>query len=123
MRTGLRLLLERLRPSRLLATHEVDGSPVDEREDPGSCLRPLGDEAGGRPPDGEESVLHGVFGEGGVADDAKRKPVGHSAEAVVELRERTVIPPREQGDEGFIREVGKVTVGSGAFAHGGSIQR
>ena len=83
----------------------------------------LGDEAGSRPPDREEGLLHGVLGEGGVTDDAEREPVGDGAEPVVELCERTVVAPREQGHEGFIREVGEVTVVSGALAHGGSVQR
>ena len=83
----------------------------------------LGDEAGSRPPDREEGFLYGVLGEGGVTDDPKREPEGDGAEPVVELCERTLVPPREQGHEGFVREVGEVTVLSGALAHGGSIQR
>ncbi len=41
-----RLVVERLGSSALLAPDEIDGPPVDERQDPGARLRALGAEAG-----------------------------------------------------------------------------
>jgi hypothetical protein len=107
----------------LLPANEVDRAPMGECEDPRACFSTLGDKARSSPPDREECLLHRVLGEGSVADDADRKAVGDCAEAVVELRERAFVAPCEQRDEGFVREVGEVTAGSDALAHGGSVQR
>ena len=44
-------------------------------------------------------------------------------EAVVKLGEGSVVAAGEKGDQRLVREVRKVSLWSGAFAHGGSIQR
>src|SRR5262249_40979825 len=79
------LRLQRLRAAALLAAHEVDRAPVDERQDPGARAGALREEPGRRAPDGQEGVLDGVLGERVVAEDAQREPVGDAAETVVEL--------------------------------------
>ena len=71
----LGLLLQRLRPARLLAADEIDGAAVHQRQDPRARLRALGDEARGRPPDGEEGLLHRVLCERRVPDNADRQTV------------------------------------------------
>ena len=53
----LRRALERLAAANVLAADEVDGTPVDERQDPGAGLGALGQEAVGVAPDSEEGLL------------------------------------------------------------------
>jgi len=107
----------------LLAADKVDRAAVDERENPRARFPPLRDEARRRPPHGQEGLLHRILRKGRVADDADREAIRNGAEAVVELGKRAVVSSREECDEGFVREVGEVTVLSGAYAHGGSAQR
>jgi CRP-like cAMP-binding protein len=101
--------LEWLRAARLLPADDVDGSPVDDGEDPGARLGPLRNEARGRPPDGEKSLLDGVFGQCGIANYAQGETVGDVSKAVVELRKRAVISPRDERDERLIGEMSEVS--------------
>jgi hypothetical protein len=105
----LRGRLEWLRAARLLAADDVDGTPVNDREDPGACLGPLRNEARGRPPDGEKGILDRVFGQCGIANYAQGETVGDVSEAIVELRKRAVIRPRDERDERLIGEMSVVS--------------
>src|SRR5262249_56744558 len=78
---------------------------MDEREDPGARLAPLGHEARRCPPEGEERVLDRILGERLVAEHAQREPVRRAAVAVVELGERRLLGSGRERDE---RLVGKV---------------
>ena len=60
-------------------------------------------EAGGRAPDGRGSFLDGVLGEPVVAKDAEREPVGDTADAVVELGQRSLVVSRDERHEGLAR--------------------
>ena len=104
--------VERVGAPPLLAPDGVDRPPVHEREDPRARLATLGHEAGGRPPDREERLLHRVLGELLVAQDAQRQPVGGTAVAVVQLGERRLLRPRGERDERFVGEVGELPVHS-----------
>src|SRR5205823_7402623 len=95
--------VDRLAAAALLATDEVDRAPVDERQDPGARLGPLGEEAAGGAPDGEERLLDGVLGEHRVAENPECEPVGDAAVAVVELSERALLATRDQRKEGLVR--------------------
>ena len=92
----------------LLAPDEVDRPPVHEREDPGAGLGPLGDEAPGRAPDGEERLLHRVLGKRLVAQHAQCQAVGHAMVPVVELGERGFFRARDERNDRLVGEVGKV---------------
>ena len=83
----------------LLAADEVDGAAVHEREEPRARLRALGPVRAGAPPDLEERLLDGVFGECCVLKDLVREPVGDLAEAVVELAERVLVGACDGFDE------------------------
>ena len=61
------LQLVRKRVEAGLAAHEIDSSPVYERENPGRRLSAEAVEARGLPPHGEERLLDRVFGEHRVA--------------------------------------------------------
>jgi hypothetical protein len=113
----LGVLGQRLRLAALLAAHEVDGPPVDEREDPGARLRALGAEGRGVPPDLEKCLLHRILRVALVAQDAKREPVGDPRDPVVELRQRILVAARDECPEGL---VGQMCV---VLAHGNAIQR
>ena len=110
-------LVERLRPASLLPAHEVDGAPMDERQDPGGRLRPLGPEAGCRAPHAEERFLDGVLGEAVVAEHPEREAVRHPADAVVELGQRSLVVARDERHEGLVREMSELP------AHGPGIGR
>ena len=110
-------LVERLRPASLLAAHEVDGAPMDERQDPRGRLRPLGPEAGCRAPHAEEGFLHGVLGEPVVPEHPEREAVRHPADAVVELGQRSLVVARDERHEGLVREMSEVP------AHGPGVGR
>ena len=101
----LRSDVERLRAAGLFPADEIDRAPVDQRQDPGAGLGALRDEAGGRPPDREEALLHRVLGERGIANDPQREAVGDAAEAVVELREGVLVGPRYESDQRLVREM------------------
>src|SRR5439155_5270391 len=104
-RTGLVFLGERLRAAALLASDGVDRAAVHEREDPRARLRALLDEPIGRAPDGEEGLLHRVLRERVVAEDPPREPVGHAAEAVVQLGERGVLGASDEREQGLVAHV------------------
>ena len=112
-----RVVGQRIRLPALLAPHEIDGAPVDEREDPRARLRALCAEGRGAAPDLEERLLHGVLGVALVAQDAEREPVRDAGDAVVELRERVLVSSRDERDQGLVREMGVV------LAHGEAIRR
>ena len=87
---------------------------MHECEDPRARLRAFGAERRGRPPDAEEAFLHGVLREPLVAQDAEREAVGDAAHPVVELRECGLVSPRDERDQGFVREVGVLLCHRGA---------
>jgi hypothetical protein len=93
---------QRLAAPALLASDEVDGAPVNEREDPGAGLPLLGEEGSSRAPDREERFLHGVLCERAVADNAQCKAVGHAAVAVVELAERGIVGARAERQQRLV---------------------
>jgi hypothetical protein len=90
---------------------------MDEGEDPGARLRPLGAKACRAAPDLEKSLLHGVLRMALVAQDAKGQPVGDPRDAVVELGERIFIPSRYERDECLVGQMGVV------LAHGDAVLR
>ncbi len=90
---------------------------MNEGEDPRARLRPFGSKARGVPPDLQERFLESVLGEALVTQDAEREPVRDASDAVVELRERVLVPPCNECDESL---VGKVCV---LLAHGEAILR
>ena len=100
--------VERLGAPALLAAHEIDGTPVHERQDPGARLRPLGPEGRRRAPDAHERLLDGVLREAVVAQDAEGEPVGDPADALVELCQRRLVAARDERDEGLVREMSEV---------------
>ena len=105
-RSARAVVVERVGAPALLAADDVDGAPVDERQDPRARLRALGAERAGRAPDGQERLLHCVLGERRVAHDAQREPVRDAAVAVVELARAPPRPPRaDEGEQRLVREV------------------
>ena len=66
-----------------------------------------------RAPDGEERVLDGVLRQRLVSEDPVGEAVGGAADAVVELRQRRFVRPRDERDERLVGEVSEV-----ATAHG-----
>ena len=101
-------LVERFGATALLAPDEIDGAPVHERQDPGARLGALRPERGGGAPDREESLLDGVLGQPLVAQDTQRETVGDASDAIVELGESRLVAPRDERDEGFVREMSEV---------------
>ena len=90
---------------------------MDERQDPGARLRPLGPEAGRRAPDAEEGLLHRILGEPVVAQHAECEAVCHPPDAVVELGQRSLVVACDERHEGLVREMSKVP------AHGPGVGR
>src|SRR2546425_431737 len=66
--------VERLAAAALLSADEIDRAPVDDGENPRARLGALAQKAPRRAPDAQEGLLHGVLGEGPVAQDAQREP-------------------------------------------------
>jgi hypothetical protein len=81
---------------------------VDERQDPRRRAGALGKEPCGGAPDGEEALLHRVLCEPLVAQDPQRQAVCDASVAVVELRERRVVGPCDERDDGLIGEMREV---------------
>ena len=98
-------LVQRVGAPALLASDEVDGAAVHEREDPGARLRPVGRIRGRGAPDAEKALLDGVLGEPVVAHDAVGQTVGDATDAVVQLRQRPFVAARDEGDERLIGQV------------------
>jgi hypothetical protein len=80
---------------------------MHEREQPRAGLAALRHETVGITPCGEEPFLHRVFGELVIAQDAQGESIGDPPEAIVELRQRGLVGPRQQSDHGFVGEVGE----------------
>ena len=87
-----RLVVQGLGAATLLTSNEVDGAPVNEREDPRARLGTIGAKSGGRAPDPEERLLNGVLRQPVVPEHAECEAVGDAADAVVELGERDSSP-------------------------------
>ena len=81
---------------------------MHEREDPGARLGALRPERGGGAPDREEPFLDRVLGQPLVAQHPQRETVGDAPDAVVELGESRLVAPRDERDEGFVREMSEV---------------
>ncbi len=101
-------VLERLGAAALLASHEIDGAAMHESQDPGARLCPVGRVGRGCAPEREEALLHGVFRQPVVAQDAVREAVRDAAYTVVELGQRRLVATRDERDERLIREVSLV---------------
>ena len=114
---GLAGRLEGLGPSALLTAHEIDGAPVDEREQPCRCLPAFGHERLGSPPDREEGVLNGVLGERVVPQDPQCQAVSHAAEPVVQLGEGLLVRAGHERDDRFIGEMGERAGHRNSLAH------
>jgi hypothetical protein len=106
-RRELDVVAERFRAPPILTPDEVDGAPVDERQQPGTRLPTLRHEALGTPPGGEEALLHGVLGKLLVAQDPEGDAVGNASEPVVELGEGCVLRTGYKCDDSLVREVSK----------------
>ena len=104
---------QRLGAAPLLAAHEVDRAPVDERHDPRARLRALGQVLRGAAPDREERLLHRVLRQRLVAQHPQREAVGGPPVAVVELRQRDLVRPRDERDDCFVRKVCQVATRHG----------
>src|SRR5689334_15996990 len=105
----LRRALERLAAADVLAADEVDGAAVDEGQDPGARLGALGEEAVGVPPHAEEGLLHGILGEGRVAQDPQREPVRDATEAVVECGQGVLVGRGHEREQRLVGEAREVT--------------
>ena len=65
----------------------------------------------------EERLLNSVLGEALVTQDAQREAVRDAPDPVVELRERVLVAPGDERDEGLVGEVCVL------LAHGEAIVR
>ena len=79
---------------------------MDEREDPRARLGAVGAEGRRAPPHCEEPLLHRILGQAIVAHHALREAECDPAHPVVQLAERGLVPPGDERDERFVREVG-----------------
>ena len=112
-----RVVGQRIRLAAFLAPHEIDCSPMDERQDPRACFRALRPEGRRTAPDLEERLLDCILGVSLVSQNAQREAVGDARDAVVELGERFFVGPRNERYQSFVREMSVV------FPHGKAVRR
>src|SRR5438876_9172707 len=106
--TGLKLRhLERRGPERRLATKDVDGTVMDDREEPGPGIPALAAIARRAAPGGEEGVLYDVLGALTLPEDPVGQGVRQASVAVIERGERAQIPGGQGAQE---RVVGRLLV-------------
>jgi hypothetical protein len=82
----------------MLPSHQVDGTPVDEGENPRRGLPPSRIVCPGLPPDTDKRVLDRVFGKRGVVQNAEREAVRSLAVTVVKGAEGILITVRARRD-------------------------
>ena len=81
----------------------IDGAIASDGEQPWPNRAFLGVEALHAVPDAEESLLHQVFGDAGVAHNAKNQGEHDAAVAVVEFGERLRFATLQSNDECSVR--------------------
>src|SRR5438128_2776579 len=101
--TGLKLRhLERRGPERRLATKDVDGTVMDDREEPGPGIPALAAIARRAAPGGEEGILYDVLGALALPEDPVGQGVRQASVAVIERGERAQIPGGQRAQEGVV---------------------
>src|SRR5205085_889516 len=117
--------LERRRPEGRLATEDIHGTVVDDRQEPGTWVAALAAVAPRSPPSRQERVLDDVLGGLALAEDPVGQRVRQTPVAVVKRGEGAQIPGGKRRQEGvigrrLIRHYEKCTVdGQGRMWGGG----
>jgi hypothetical protein len=110
-------------PAAAAGAELIERAVAADAHEPADEATALGDERLGAAPDADKHVLHGIFGEAGVAEDAVGGGIDEVDLAVVEGSEGVLVALEDGVHERFVRPVGAVDefVADGANELDGSI--